>query len=114
THTCNIDAVHITQRTTLAPVYRHVRLAVLEAFLLPQVFAIENRVGLRAILGTELTARRGADINVDIGNKIHAGLLLMLGISGGQPQRQPDRRPSSPQPSLQRPSRVPQRSPNRP
>src|SRR3989441_9740163 len=69
-------------RATLAAVHRHVRRAVLEPLVLAQIVAIENRVGLRTVLGTELTARRGADINVDIGNKIHAGLLF-LGSAGG-------------------------------
>ena len=49
----------------------------LEPFILPHFIAVENRVGFRAILGAELTALRGTDLNIDIGYEVHENSLFV-------------------------------------
>src|SRR5215472_18522160 len=57
-------------RTAFAPIHRHLRRAVLEPSVFPQFIAIENGIGLRAILRAELTALCRTDFNADIGYEI--------------------------------------------
>src|SRR5512147_2631378 len=68
---CHIVTNPDTLRTAFAPINRHIGRSVLEPFLPPHLFTIENGIGFRTILRAELAALGCTDFNVDIVYEVH-------------------------------------------
>src|SRR5574340_531631 len=74
----------------LAPIHGHIGRAVFKPFILPQLVAVEDGVGFRAILCAELAALGGTNFYTNISYEIHANSFRgTIRLWPWQPARRP-------------------------